>query len=387
MEILPTDEIVQLQQDLAQSLANAEQRIAQEQDALQDAAIIKPFDVQSQLSDSLGQFNRKKTLVPLAQEFGIENADKLKKSDLISQLTSQDNLRQLQPRVNELTRAQAQQQLARQERNSAIARTAGNVARGSVGAVQSVASSDQVQAVLGGAGLAVKGLTAVAKTGYSLASGLESLALDMIPLGRTIKGVTKQLVIPAAGFAAATHLLPGGAIAAEGLSHLVGGAITPLTQAAGGAASASNLIAQAIPQTATLFGHTVPNLLAPAAAPITSAVTGAIQSLSASVGEMAVQAGTVLLGGKLIQGTVGKAGEAALKSALPQESTRRALPSASVKHCLKPPLILNPRERLLLYLLFKRNQPPLVLRLLLKLNLHLHFSNSRSLSYSLPPAS
>jgi tape measure domain-containing protein len=351
LDVLPADEIRQVQQQFEVELAEIEQAKSRlrgvlanaQQDRAIDVAVQNPLDstvdpealqgfIERKIAaSSQGAVNPKyqiadpfeppKSLQKRAQEFGQSASNAAGKAKNF--IFNPD--REVTIDVDKL---------------SNFAQKAGGVARGGIetgknvaSAVQSVATSQPVQAVLGATGGAVKALGAVAKTSYQLASGLESIALDMIPLGRTIKGVTKQLVIPAAGFAAATHLLPGGAIAAEGLSHLVGGAITPLTQAAGGAASASasSLIAQAIPQTATLFGHTVPNVLAPAAAPITSAVTGAIQGLSASVGEMAVQAGTVILGGKLLQGTVGKAGEAALKSALPQESNTRALPAASTR--------------------------------------------------------
>ncbi|MBW4540701.1 MAG: tape measure protein [Myxacorys chilensis ATA2-1-KO14] len=349
IDILPTDEIVSLYEQISTQFNEEIDQLERLTDEFANEVERKPAKARSQVAEILPTLNRRKVLVPLAQEFGIENADKLKKKELIASL-GQIEIGALQPKVLELSRNQAQQRVVRQERNAAIAQTAGNVARGTVegtgtairevteaskkavSVFRIVANSDAAQAFIGGLGGATKGLFAIAKTGYKIASIAEGVALDALPFGRLTKGVLQQTALPAATFAAATHFLPGGQIASEGLSHLLSGAITPLTGAAGEAASASasGLIAQAIPQTATLFGHTVPNVLAPAATPITSAVTGAIQSLTASAGEMAVQAGTVILGGKLIQGTVGKAGEATLKAALPQDQPK-ALPAASNK--------------------------------------------------------
>ena len=326
LEILPVSEIESLQKELVAGANLAASEILGQVGKFKGAAEQKPDQVREQISGSLSQFNRKKTLVPLANEFGIENADQLKKSELIKQVTSQSDLRQLQPRVNELTRDRAQQQIARREKIEDVAQIAGRGARGIVGAGQAIAGSDQFKALAGIAGNTANGLTAASKTAYSLASGVEALALDMIPLGRAIKGVLQQTAIPAAAFGAATHFLPGGGAAAESLSHLVGGALNPLIQSGGSAlaGSASEFVAGALPH-ALGIGATAAN-----------ATSGLIAGATGAVGEIVINAATVILGGKVLTGAIENVGKSALKSALPDDS--RALQPARI------PLSLSSRE-------------------------------------------
>lgn len=283
---------------------------------------------QQQLAGLLKQFN-KKELVPLAEQFGVQDAGSLKKKDLIQQITSTANVRQLEPKVFDLTRAKAQQQLERREQRAAVAETVGGVAKGAVnlaGATaskaQDIAQSAPVQGALQAAGTAGKAMLAVGKAGYAIASGMESLALDLIPAGRAIKGIAQQTVVPAALFAGATALLPGGAAVASGLSHVVGGVASPLLHAAGAGATdaASSAIA----------GH-VPNAFGLANG-ITTALTGAIDSAVTTASAGIAQAGAAILGGKAIQTvagrTIGGAAQAVTGQAALPPSKAKALPAA-----------------------------------------------------------
>ncbi|BAS57953.1 MULTISPECIES: tape measure protein [Leptolyngbya] len=187
-----------------------------------------------------------------------------------------------------------------------------------------MANSEAGQAFIGGVGNATRSFVAIAKTGYKVASAMESLALDMVPMGRTTKGILQQTAVPALAFGAATQFLPGGQIAAEGLNQLVGGAIAPFAQSATGAATgaATNFIQSVVPNFMGMQGA------------VGNAVTGMIQSGSATVTEMIVQAGTVILGGKVLTGVAGNAMKSALppsqQNALPPSQTR-ALPQATIE--------------------------------------------------------
>jgi tape measure domain-containing protein len=279
---------------------------------------------QQQIAGLLKQFN-KKELVPLAEQVGVQDAGKLKKKDLIQQITSTADIRQLEPKVFDLTRAKAQQQL---EQRAAGAQTVGSVARGAAdlagataGKVQDIAASAPVQGVVQAAGTAGKVMLAVGKAGYKIASGMESLALDLVPAGRAIKGIAQQTVVPAALFAGATAFIPGGAGVAAGLSHVVGGVASPLLHAAGAGATdaASSAIAGHIPNA---FG--LANGITTA---LTGAIDGAVNAASAGI----AQAGAAILGGKAIQTvagrTIGGAVQATGLAALPP-STAKALPPA-----------------------------------------------------------
>ncbi len=187
-----------------------------------------------------------------------------------------------------------------------------------------MANSEAGQAFIGGVGNATRSFVAIAKTGYKVASAMEALALDMVPMGRTTKGILQQTAVPALAFGAATQFLPGGQIAAEGLNQLVGGAIAPFAQSATGAATgaATNFIQSVVPNFMGMQGA------------VGNAVTGMIQSGSATVTEMIVQAGTVILGGKVLTGVAGNAMKSALppsqQNALPPSQTR-ALPQATIE--------------------------------------------------------
>jgi hypothetical protein len=165
-------------------------------------------------------------------------------------------------------------------------------------------------------------LGAAAKAGWSLAKGLESIVLDIMPAGRMVKGGIQQIALPAAGFAAATHFLPGGAVAAQGLQQMVGGVVGPMmgtgtNAVAGGAADFAM----------SAFPHAMG-----IASGVSGAATGAIHAIGGAATEMVIQAGTVILGGKALQVGAGLAANGAagvVKSALPSDENRMALPPAA----------------------------------------------------------
>lgn len=296
---------------------------------------------QEQIAGLLKQFG-KKELAPLAEQFGVQDVGSLKKKDLIQQIATTADPRQLEPQVFNLTRAKAQQQLERQEQRAAVAQTVGGVARGAVdlaGAtaskVQDIASSAPVQNAVQAAGTAGKALFAVGKAGYAIASGMEALALDLIPAGRALKGVAQQTVVPAALFAGATALLPGGAGIASGLSHVVGGVASPLLHAAGAGATDA--------ATGAIAGH-LPNAFGLAngiSTAITGVIDGAVNSATAGI----AQAGAAILGGKAIQTaagrTLGGATQAVTGLALPAAQAK-ALPPTQTKAL--PAAAVTPRE-------------------------------------------
>lgn len=205
----------------------------------------------------------------------------------------------------------------------AAIKTVGETGKKVASVFRVMANSEAGQAFIGGVGNATRSFVAIAKTGYKVASAMEALALDMVPMGRTTKGILQQTAVPALAFGAATHFLPGGQVAAEGLNQLVGGAIAPFAQSATGAATgaATNFVQSAIPNFMGMQGM------------VGNAVTGMIQSGSATVTEMIVQAGTVILGGKVLTGVAGNAMKSALppsqQNALPPSQTR-ALPQATI---------------------------------------------------------
>lgn len=326
------EEVAALQQEMNAAIGSLSHVFDQVRGELQRVQAIAPEDAlqekQQQLAGLLKQFS-KKELTPLAEQFGVQDAGSLKKKDLIQQITSTADVRQLEPQVFELTRQRAQQQLERREQRAAVAETVGGVAKGAVnlaGAtankVQDIASSAPVQGAVQAAGTAGKALLAVGKAGYTIASGMEALALDLIPAGRAIKGIAQQTVVPAALFAGATALIPGGAGVAAGLSHVVGGVASPLLHAAGAGATDA--------ATGAIAGH-LPNAFGLANG-VSAAITGAIDTAVNAATSSIAQAGAAILGGKVIQ----TAGERALGGVGQAATGLAALPPASQTKALPP---------------------------------------------------
>ncbi len=239
------------------------------------------------------------------------------------------------------------------------ANIAGRVARAGMSGGQAIAGGGrsvfrQLQAAGDSSALAVVGqsgqgllssgvqvaraLGMAARAGYTLAKGLESVVLDIIPAGRMLKGGLQQVALPAAGFAAATHLLPGGAIAAQGLQQMVGGVVSPLMQAGTGAAAsgAAEFIGSAFPHAMGIAGG------------VTTAATGAIHAIGGAATEMVIQAGTVIVGGKALQAAGGMALSGATetaKAALPSGTAVKALPPAAMDAPFEPGFSVSERAR------------------------------------------
>ncbi|MCY7391707.1 MAG: hypothetical protein LH647_09530, partial [Leptolyngbyaceae cyanobacterium CAN_BIN12] len=120
---------------------------------------------------------------------------------------------------------------------------------------------------------------------------MESLTLDIIPMGRSLKGVAQQFVLPAATFTAAAHMLPGGGAIAEGVNALAQGGMAPLAHGAGEFLSgqAGGFLSNALPQA---FGIQQG---------VTSAVTGAIADGVSGGGAILAQGIASVMGGKILQ--------------------------------------------------------------------------------------
>lgn len=278
------------------------------------------------VSELLPQFS-KKELLPLAQEMGIEGVDKkTKKQDLINRIVNESDMNTLKPRVFDMTRAKAQKEIERQESRQELAENVGRFAKGATGVAQGIVKASQP--LMKATGDATKALATVAKAGYGLAEGVESLALDLLPMGRTIKAVGKEIALPAVAFGAATHFLPGGQVAGEALTHLTQNAIAPLAHNVGGG----------IAQSATEFiGHAVPNIFN-LQGTISGAVTGAIEAATSGVTSAVGQAGAMLLGGKAMQTAVSLPIKAITSDenktkplALPEVKTPLQLPSRELE--------------------------------------------------------
>jgi tape measure domain-containing protein len=195
----------------------------------------------------------------------------------------------------------------------------------STGSALAVVGENQTTQGIVKAGASVAyALGTAAKAGWTLAKGLESIVLDIMPAGRMVKGGIQQIALPAAGFAAATHFLPGGAVAAQGLQQMVGGVVGPMM------GTGTNAIAGGAADFAmNAFPHAMG-----IASGVSGAATGAIHALGGAATEMAIQAGTVILGGKALQVGAGLAANGAVgavKGALPSGENKLALPPAVEK--------------------------------------------------------
>jgi len=195
----------------------------------------------------------------------------------------------------------------------------------STGSALAVVGENQTTQGIVKAGASVAyALGTAAKAGWTLAKGVESVALDLIPAGRMLKGGIQQVALPAAGFAAASHMLPGGAVAAQGLQQMVGGVLGPIM------GTGTNAIAGGAADFAmNAFPHAMG-----IASGVSGAATGAIHAIGGAATEMAIQAGTVILGGKALQVGAGLAANGAVgavKGALPSGENKLALPPAVEK--------------------------------------------------------
>lgn len=188
------------------------------------------------------------------------------------------------------------------ERVSSAAEGAGQAARTVVDGAQKTASAirqvgEKLQtpaaALVQGVGTAAKATAAIARTGYKVAEGLESLALDIVPAGRAIKSVTKNVALPAAAFGTAAALLPGGSAAVGAATQLASSALVPLGNAAtSGAASA--------------IAGTVPNVLGLQTA-LTGSVTAGIDLAIAGAAGVIAKTGVAVVGGRTVSALANRA--------------------------------------------------------------------------------
>lgn len=184
-------------------------------------------------------------------------------------------------------------------------------------ALSALAQSDVGQLFLGGLGQATAAIGGVAKASYALAAGMESIALDLTPGGRMLKGALKQTAVPALAFGAATHFLPGGQMVAGAMGDFAQSALSPI-----GHSIAGNLSGGAV----DLIGQAVPNIMG-LQTQIAGAVSGAIEGAVSAATSGVAAAAVPILGGKAIQTAAGKA---LPQMTLPQ-SNQLALPSAKNK--------------------------------------------------------
>lgn len=180
--------------------------------------------------------------------------------------------------------------------------------------LNALAQSNIGQSFLGGLGQATAAIGGVAKASYALAAGMESIALDLTPGGRMLKGALKQTAVPALAFGAATHFLPGGQMVAGAMGDFAQGALSPI-----GHSIAGNLSGGAV----DLIGQAVPNIMG-LQTQIAGAVSGAIEGAMSAVTSGVAAAAVPILGGKAIQTAAGKA---LPQMTLPQ-SNQFALPAA-----------------------------------------------------------
>lgn len=169
------------------------------------------------------------------------------------------------------------------------AQKAGQIARSTIETAKNVAGSAPVRAIVSAGGNLAKGLGVAAKTSYKLAEGVEALALDVIPMGRSIKAVGKNVVLPGVAFTAASHLIPGGHVAAEALTSLAQSGVSPLAHGAAGSM---------IDAASGAIGH-LPHALG-IQSTVAGAINGAIESATSAVGSAVAQAGAAVFGGKLM---------------------------------------------------------------------------------------
>lgn len=356
MDVLDVDGIVAAQKSIEQQLTAAKAEIEATRDGFKALILSKPEAMRGKTSETLRTMSTRKAVRPLAQALGIDTKG-MSKSQLIEAIAGQEDIQTSYDRTMKMSRDRAQQRVRSQEQRAAVAAAAGRGARSVVDAGQSAAqvvaqavTSPQAQRLanraLGGAGNAIAAIGQsvpaqamlqggrsalalggqVAQGGYKALQGVESVVLDAIPMGRTAKAVGQQFVLPAAGYMATTHMLPGGGAMAHGLHNMLGGAISPIAHGLGGgmAESAAQVITNSIPniggiQQALVGGVT--ELIGQASAGAASAMT--------TMAELAVGGRLVSMGVDRSVGATGKAlGAVVQPLLLPVKPAQSALPGA-----------------------------------------------------------
>lgn len=335
LDLLGTEEIHEAQKRIELLIGHAVEKIVAETETFKQAVIAKPEKLRSNARDTMQTMSKRKDLVPIANQLGIEDASKLSKKQLIAQISQSENVQGMSDAVMGASRQRAQEMQRRQDaiqdakfKAMEVAERTGRFARGTVNASNAavnkateIAQSPAVQQAASIAGRAIvqgaqmigsmpiaqnalnagkqgaRAIGGAAKLGYRAIEATESLVLDALPMGRTAKAVGKNLVLPAAGYVAATHMLPGGAAIAGGLEHLVGGALNPLIQGAG---------ANVAQGAANMLGHALPNVMGIQQA-VSAGVVNLIQQGTNAAAGGAVEAMSLALGGRILATTGGRA--------------------------------------------------------------------------------
>lgn len=156
--------------------------------------------------------------------------------------------------------------------------------------VQNIILSKPAQALLGGVNSAAMALGQVAGTSYQLAQGIEAIALDLIPMGRTVKAIGQQTVVPAALFGAASAAVPGGEMVAGMMGDAMTHALGPLGEAAAGAINAG--VADSLTALPGAFGIQEA---------IVGGISGAVEAASSGAVAAIAPIASAVLGGKALQ--------------------------------------------------------------------------------------
>lgn len=325
----------------------------------------KPEKMRTTATETMQSMSKRKDLVPIANELGIQDASKLSKKELIARISQSENVQGMSDAVMGKSRQRAQEMLRRQEaieeakwKAMEATERAGRFARGTVETgsavaqkVSDIAQSQPVQqaitmtgrAIVQGAQMlgsspvaqnalnagkqGVRAIGGAAQLGYKAIEATESLVLDALPMGRSAKAIGKNLVLPAAGYAAATHMLPGGAAIAGGLEHLVGGALNPIIQGIGSNAASG---------AANMLGHALPNVMGIQQA-VTAGVVNLIEQGTNAAAGGAVEAMSLALGGRILAAGGGRAIGAA------GNAVQNALQPVQINSQLKLPASKSPQ--------------------------------------------
>lgn len=319
LDDLSIEEIEDLKQQIVSMSNDIQKGMLKTLQEFKTLAGSKEAKVREDIKNLLPQFSKKKELVPLAKELGIEGAEKLNKKDLIDRISNSD-INAVKPRVDTMTRDKAQKQLERQAKLEEIGYQSARLAK-AVGVV--------ANPILKAGGDAVKGLAGVVKQGYQLAEGMEKVALALTPFGNEIKAIGKNVVLPMAMTAATTHYLPGASEALAGGTEALSSLVQPLSNAIGGevVADVTGVIKSVVPNVMGMQQNAV------------SAASGAIDALTTGATEIIVDGIASITAGKLVLGAGSSAINAVAGStdqkALPSAKTQNALPGTAAKKTRK----------------------------------------------------
>jgi tape measure domain-containing protein len=316
LDLIPADEIDSVISAIEQSLDDSMKELVQIAREFKVSADAKRAQVKALLTDNLGTLSFKKELVPLSKQYGVSDPAKMKRADVISQMVDSSNLGDLQDSVFEITRSKAQRRVARQESLQNIGYRAGSAMQSATAAIGPIAAP-----ILNAGGSAAKELAAVAQASYSLAKGIENIALTIAPGGKTAKALMQQTVVPAAMFGAATHFIPGGGEVAGMLGNAATHAISPMTHSLGAGAI----------EGVGGFTAQLPNMLGIQGA-VNAALSGTVEAITSAATQTLGQAGAAIGGGKLLQLGMGQLGNRVAETVpalLPAPPNRKILNSAT----------------------------------------------------------